>query len=426
MVDASLMTPRAVATLLLRIGTLPFLAMPVALHFLPSEHARIRVAMVCYAGTILTFIGGLQQAAAVSTPSLTSTPLVAFLAIVIALSAMTCILSASLMAEIVSWEAAEVELKVLCAAYIIQIWFERVFIPRSTRHAMLYMERRPSMVIAAMAMLLTIPRPLGPFTLLALCGAIAACADLLFNLSKPDAAFGAVAIGTTNACKVAAARRALAMYPEVYAGTPRTLYQYSVPSGVDDQPIGMEVTARGARNRAYEAYHHERHRASVGAMHARLLGVGIESGLFALDGRYYDVCIVSAYDGTTHHYGLSCAFQIPPRILKYVTNHGKDLSQACRLSGISSDPKLGEHGGLIGLLSSNRLTREDYTLQALETALFFALEASNGKKGQPKWFADDEHDGDVTQEHAQEQRVSTAATRRGRSPARSGRRSKTA
>ena len=32
------------------------------------------------------------------------------------------------MAEIVSWEAAEVELKVLCAAYIIQIWFERVFI----------------------------------------------------------------------------------------------------------------------------------------------------------------------------------------------------------------------------------------------------------------------------------------------------------
>ena len=174
----------------------------------------------------------------------------------------------------------------------------------------------------------------------------------------------------------------------------------------------MEVTARGARNRAYEAYHHERHRASVGAMRAAARS-GHRGGLFALDGRYYDVCIVSAYDGTTHHYGLSCAFQIPPRILKYVTNHGKDLSQACRLSGISSDPKLASTAAS-SACSSNRLTREDYTLQALETALFFALEASNGKKGQPKWFADDEHDGDVTQEHAQEQRVSNAATRRGR------------
>ena len=175
--------------------------------------------------------------------------------------------------------------------------------------------------------------------------------------------------------------------------------------------MGMEVTARGAKNRAYEAYHHEHH-GSVGSIrtHGRLLGIGIESGLFKLDGRYYDVCVVSAYDGTTHHYGLSCAFQIPPRILEFVTKHGKDLSQACNASGITSDPKLGEHGGLIGLLSSNRLTREDYTLQALETALFFALEASNGTSGQPEWFAEENEAGSTT-----------STERRGRSPARSKR-----
>jgi non-canonical (house-cleaning) NTP pyrophosphatase len=78
--------------------------------------------------------------------------------------------------------------------------------------------------------------------------------------------------------------------------------------------------------------------------------------------------------------GLSCAFQIPPPIMSHV-REGLDLSQACNAAMITNDPKLGDHGGLIGLLSSNRLTRKDYTVQAVETALFFANEA-----GRP-WYA---------------------------------------
>ena len=102
---------------------------------------------------------------------------------------------------------------------------------------------------------------------------------------------------------------------------------------------------------------------------------------------------------------MSCAFEIPPTIiphvtkggmdlsqacnpnpnpnpiLPHVTNGGMDPSQACNASGITSDPRLGEHGGLIGLLSSNRLTREEDTVQALSTALFFAAEAAR------PWYA---------------------------------------
>ena len=66
---------------------------------------------------------------------------------------------------------------------------------------------------------------------------------------------------------------------------------------------------------------------------------------------------------------------------RHVTHDGCDLSQACNASGITRDPKLGEHGGLIGLLSSGRLTREDYTVQALTTALFFAAKAAR------PWYA---------------------------------------
>ena len=134
--------------------------------------------------------------------------------------------------------------------------------------------------------------------------------------------------------------------------------------------MGMNETSRGARNRAEAA-----HAAQGGGK--GVLGLGIESGLFVLEGRHFDVCVVSAYDGSEHHLGLSCAFEIPPQILSHVLKGGLDLSQACNASGITSDPKLGEHGGLIAILSAERVTRLDYTVQAITMALFFAECACN-------------------------------------------------
>ena len=74
---------------------------------------------------------------------------------------------------------------------------------------------------------------------------------------------------------------------------------------------------------------------------------------------------------------------VGPQILRHVLGPERcDLSQACNRSGITNDPQLGEHGGLIGLLSSSRITREAYTLQALNTAVFFAAEAAR------PWYAE--------------------------------------
>ena len=200
--------------------------------------------------------------------------------------------------------------------------------------------------------------------------------------------FGCAAVGTTNPCKLAAVRAALATYPEAVlpddasGASPLAVCAYSVPSGVSEQPMTLEETARGARNRADAAYRAHAQAAVGGPSRGGLphLGVGIESGLFVIDGRHFDVCVVSAYDGAAHHLGLSCAFEIPKAIMEHVLR-GCDLSQACNASLITSDPKLGEHGGLIGLLSSGRITREQYTVQALNTALFFAAEAAR------PWYA---------------------------------------
>ena len=167
------------------------------------------------------------------------------------------------------------------------------------------------------------------------------------------------------------------MAPTAGAGT---LTAHSVASGVAEQPMSLPETALGAKNRAAAAFAAQRSVRSGSGAPASLLGIGIESGLFQLDGRHYDVCVVSAFDGLSHHLGMSCAFEIPPPIISRVLE-GMDLSQACNASLITSDPKLGEHGGLIGLLSSSRITREDYTVQAVETALFFAAEAAR------PWYA---------------------------------------
>jgi len=175
-------------------------------------------------------------------------------------------------------------------------------------------------------------------------------------------------VGTTNAAKCAAVRQTLASYPTV-APPGAALLTFSVATGVDEQPIGLEVTATGARNRAVAAYAEARHLLGPAGP---LLALGIESGVFEVAGAYYDVCFVSAYNGARHHLGLSCAFEVPPKILAFMLQQGMDMSQASNASGISSDPKLGSGQGLIGILSRGRITRQEYTVQAITNALFFA------------------------------------------------------
>eukprot|EP00933_Yihiella_yeosuensis_P025007 TRINITY_DN1938_c1_g1_i1.p1 TRINITY_DN1938_c1_g1~~TRINITY_DN1938_c1_g1_i1.p1 ORF type:complete len:355 (-),score=79.93 TRINITY_DN1938_c1_g1_i1:44-1108(-) len=106
---------------------------------------------------------------------------------------------------------------------------------------------------------------------------------------------------------------------------------------------------------------------------AVILALGIESGLHwtEVDGRAYDVCVCSTYDGVAFNQGLSCAFEIPPSVLKFVVEKGMDLAQATNAAGLSSNPKLGEAEGLIGVLSRGRVTRLDYTKQAIDMALMF-------------------------------------------------------
>lgn len=169
-----------------------------------------------------------------------------------------------------------------------------------------------------------------------------------------------IAIGTTNPIKIQAVEEVLRNYLQFQQAN---IQSFSAPSEISEQPLSLEETILGAKNRARNAFN---------ACSSCSYSFGIESGLFEANGTatgYLEACICCIYDGTNFYTGLSCGFEIPPHILSLVLDKKRDLSQACYESGITSNAKLGASEGLIGLLSGGRITRKEYTKQCITTAL---------------------------------------------------------
>lgn len=170
-----------------------------------------------------------------------------------------------------------------------------------------------------------------------------------------------IAIGTTNVVKIQAIEEVIQDYP-LFANM--SITGVSVPSGISEQPLSLEEMIAGAKNRAKNAF-----AAAAGSTYS----FGIESGLFEAAGTqtgFLEATICCIHNGADDYIGLSCGFEVPPKILSLVLGDNKlDLSQACHHSGITSNAKLGAAEGLIGLLTKGRLNRKDYTKQSVVTAL---------------------------------------------------------
>ena len=64
----------------------------------------------------------------------------------------------------------------------------------------------------------------------------------------------------------------------------------------------LEETTQGAKNRAMSAASMEAASAGEGGNQS-VLGMGIESGLFEVEGKMFDVCCCAIWDGLEHHVG---------------------------------------------------------------------------------------------------------------------------
>ena len=84
--------------------------------------------------------------------------------------------------------------------------------------------------------------------------------------------------------------------------------------------------------------------------------------------KMFDVCACVIWDGEHAHVGYSCAWQIPPKVRELV-NKGKDLTQAFNEAKLCDDPKIGDKGGVLAIVTGGRVDRPAYTVQSIQMAL---------------------------------------------------------
>ena len=165
-------------------------------------------------------------------------------------------------------------------------------------------------------------------------------------------------VGTANKAKVAAVSETLKDYPHLAEALVEGI---KTDSGVSDQPLTLDETITGARNRAQSAF--------VDCDYA----VGLESGLMAVaqsKSGYLDVCVAVIYDGSEFHLGISSAWEFKDRnIIDSMVNEGLDMSQAFLKAGLTHNPKIGSEEGVISVVTKGRIDRKAYTKQALQMAL---------------------------------------------------------
>lgn len=134
-----------------------------------------------------------------------------------------------------------------------------------------------------------------------------------------------------------------------------------VPSDVSPQPKSLEETVNGAINRAKKSFSD------------CVYSIGIESGLMQVPktkSGYMDVTVCSIYDGNEFHIGLSSAWEFPdPSVTNMIIKDGLDMSEAVNKSGMTKNSNIGSAEGAIGIMTKGRITRKDYTKEAIRMAL---------------------------------------------------------
>lgn len=166
-----------------------------------------------------------------------------------------------------------------------------------------------------------------------------------------------IKVGSTNKMKVEAVQEILQDYPHLKNAIISTV---DVSSGIVDQPKSLEEIVRGAMNRAGSAFQDCTY------------SFGIESGLMTVPNTktgFMDVCVCAIFNGNEYHLGLSSAWEPPKQVIHYILAEGLDMNQAAFKAGLTNNPKVGSAEGLVGIMTKGRLTRKEYTKEAIRTAL---------------------------------------------------------
>jgi inosine/xanthosine triphosphatase len=168
-----------------------------------------------------------------------------------------------------------------------------------------------------------------------------------------------ISVGSKNVTKVKAVQDTVALYPVLF---PEPLVTgMDVEVGLFHHPKNIEETVRGAIERAKKSF--------VNCTYS----FGLEGGLFEVPyskSGYMEIGACAIFDGKNTYLGLSPAFEWPEKVTQLITADLADASQAFNQLGLTEQVKLGaQEGGILGLLTGGRLTREDQTKYSIIMAL---------------------------------------------------------
>jgi len=164
-------------------------------------------------------------------------------------------------------------------------------------------------------------------------------------------------VGSKNPIKIEAVREILQDYSNLNSAS---VFGVDVNSDVADQPKTLEETINGAINRAKNAFADCDY------------SFGLESGLMAVPKTktgFMDVCVCAIYDGREVYLGLSSAWEPPKVVVDYMLREGLNMNDSAFKAGLTNNLKIGSEEGLVGIVTKGRLTRKEYTKEAIRTAL---------------------------------------------------------
>ncbi len=128
-------------------------------------------------------------------------------------------------------------------------------------------------------------------------------------------------------------------------------------SGVREQPMTLDEIIKGAIIRARSVFGDCEY------------SVGIEDGISKVPGSksgYMNFCACAIFDGERIFLGLGPAFEYPPECTRRVVDEEITISEA--FIPLTDKPDIGYEEGIIGWLTRGRISRKDYTKQAVEMA----------------------------------------------------------
>lgn len=164
-------------------------------------------------------------------------------------------------------------------------------------------------------------------------------------------------IGTKSPVKIEAITDAISGY-DIFTNV--QVESFKADSGVSDQPMTLEETIKGAKNRAKNVFEGSDH------------SFGIESGLMAIPESktgYMNVSVCAIYDGKEYHLGLASCFEFPSEVTRLAVEEGLEISDAFIKAGLTKHKKIGYAEGGIGFMTKGRLCSAEYYKQAVVTAL---------------------------------------------------------